>query len=252
MRRKIVFLVFLWISINAVWGLEKRETPQSMKTSVVIPCHVDHFPLLENLLLCLQDQTKPPDEVVISLSEYEQVPAHLLAAFEHRPWPFALKLLKQKGSYPPGKNRNEACSASTGDLLICQDADDIPHPQRIEIIKYLFETYQINHLLHQWIPVSGNFETYHLEDVESQCSYFKYYFHLNEKPNIHNGSASFVRELFDKVHWRPQTTIQEDVLFNHSIYALCTQKAVLMLPLLIYRFELSTFDLNGDKPPRKR
>ena len=240
-------LLFLILFSFSVFSLERRQAPQSMKTSVIIPCHVDHFPLLENLLAAFEMQTRVPDEVVISLSEAGSVPADQIAALEQRQRPFALKLLKQKGKYPPGKNRNEACAASAGDLLICQDADDLPHPQRMEIIQHLFENYQINHLLHQWIPKEGSFIDYKIDDLEGQCTYFKYYFQLNEITHIHNGSASFVRSLFDTIHWKPQTAIQEDVLFNQMIYVLSTNKAVLKLPLLMYRFELSTFDLDGTK-----
>ena len=50
--------------------------------------------------------------------------------------------------------------------------------------------------------------------------------------------------LFEKNHWRPMKGIGEDTLFNRTAYAWCQHKVVLQLPLIRYRGEFSTFDLN--------
>lgn len=128
----------------ALFGLEKRDQPISHKVSVIVPCHSDHFPLLRTLLLQYQGQSVKPDEIVIALSNAGAVDPHQLGFLKKCSWPFELKIIESPHQQEPAVNRNLACRASTGDLIICQDADDLPHRQRVQVIKYLFEHYEID------------------------------------------------------------------------------------------------------------
>lgn len=60
-----------------------------------------------------------------------------------------------------------------------------------------------------------------------------------------------MRYIFTQVHWRPHLSIDEDAIFNHHVYAQFREHYVLPEPLIQYRGELSTFDLNGDKANQK-
>jgi len=82
--------------------------------------------------------------------------------------------------------------------------------------------------------------------VEELVDSFQHYTKI-DIADLHNGSVSFLREVFSKVHWKPIAFISEDVIFNQHAYALCKNKAILKLPLIQYRFELSTFDLEAFK-----
>ena len=238
--KHFLILILCFFSLQAI---EPRREPLNLRTSVVIPCHPDHFVLLEPLLEQYAAQSVRPDEVVISLSEAHKVSS---TALEQRAWPFALRLLKHMQKYPPGKNRNEACAQATGDVIICQDADDWPHLQRVEIIRYLFSHYQIEHLLHQWAPSGSSLGSRNVQEAPAACRTFRIYEQI-DVPEVHNGSVAFLRTLFDKLHWQPLSGIHEDVLFNRSAYVFCAHKAVLVWPLLVYRGEFSTFDLDGTK-----
>ncbi len=237
--------IFLFIAA-ALFGLERREAPLPMRVSIPIPCHYSHFIYLDTLLTAFTTQTVLPDEVVISLSEFQKVDPRALAELEGKQWPFSLVIVKHTKAYPPGRNRNEACARATGDLFICQDADDLPHPQRVEIIKYLFEHYKIEHLLHQWQSSGTVFNQYDAETLAPLCASVRVYDRIPIQ-DIHNGSVSMVRAVFEKVHWMATKEIDEDVRFNRTAYALSTYKAVVPASLLIYRPELSTFDLDGTK-----
>lgn len=251
-RRKTTFWL-LWILRNAkifsiilvcsLYALEPRAQPLNLRTSVVIPCHPDHFVLLEPLLEQYSMQSVLPDEIVVSLSEAHKV---LCTTLEQKTWPFTFRLLKHAQKYPPGKNRNEACANATGELIICQDADDLPHPQRVEIIRYLFSHYQIEHLLHRWAPSGTSVQLHNVQEASAACRTFRIYEQI-DVPEVHNGSVAFLRTLFDKLHWTPLNGIHEDVLFNRIAYVFCAHKAVLAWPLLVYRGEFSTFDLDGSK-----
>ena len=146
MRFFMLAIAFL-VAFSELAGLEERSFSSPMTTSVIIPCHYMHFYLIQDLLTQFERQTAVPDEVVISLarSHYEKLDQAAIAAICGRSWAFTLKVvLAEDAVSSPGKNRNRACECSSGDLLICQDADDIPHPQRIEIIKHLFEHYRVD------------------------------------------------------------------------------------------------------------
>jgi glycosyltransferase involved in cell wall biosynthesis len=243
---KRLFNLFLFLLPLLSFGLEKREKTCSLKTSVIIPCAHSHFPLLEGLLSAYEKQTRLPDEVVVSLSEADSVGPISIAALEQKSLGFALKIIPHEKKLVPGASRNAACHASTGDLIICQDADDLPHPQRVEIIASLFENYFLDHLIHQWIPSSKAFEAISPSCVDDLVYAFQHYAKI-DIPDIHNGSVSFLRDVFAKVHWKPIEFISEDVIFNQHAYAFCKNKAILKLPLIQYRFELSTFDLESYK-----
>ena len=240
-RFLILFLSFFQIGFS----LNRKETLSPVTISVIIPCHPNHFYLLEELLNCYVNSKVIPDEIVISLSEYKKIGQEEIGELENQNWPFRLKILKHLQKYPPGRNRNEACLASSCDVIIAQDADDIPHPQKTEIVKYLFENFEIDHLLHQWVRSDDVFFDYNVEGVEVDCVSFRT-IEAIDVPDIHNGSVVFRRWLFDKVHWKPMNFISEDFIFNRLCYVMCKNKAVLPWPLLKYRVEYSTFDLSGD------
>ncbi len=106
-----------------------------LKTSIIIPCHPRHACHLYDLISLYEEQTVLPDEIVISLSQSNQVSEEIIHNIESTPWAFSVKLLKSDKKLYAGQNRNRACDKAAGDIFICQDADDLPHPQRVEIIQ---------------------------------------------------------------------------------------------------------------------
>lgn len=215
----------------------KRASPQEMTLSVVIPCSGVHFQHLAFLLKEYARQTRLPDEVVIGLSLIETLPKEEIAALETQRWPFRLKLLKHEGKRSAGMNRNVACTRATGDVILCQDADDLPHPQRVEIVKYLFENYEIEHLLHEWIPPEGEFLTYDKEEVLPER--FKKYDEITWE--VHNGNVCLLRSLTKYSHWDDVFFCDHDTHFNRAVYRRCKNTAVIHSKLVMYRRYLSSF-----------
>lgn len=242
--------IFLFaLAISSLFGIERKEhTP--VKLSVIIPCHPEHFPLLDPLFQTFADGTSLPDEIVVSLSLADRIPAAEIAALPEKGWPFPVVIVTTPKHQAPGKNRNSACAASIGDVIVCQDADDLPHPQRIEAVRYLFENFQIDHLLHQWLPSDGTFRPFAIQGLENECRYYRSYMQI-DLDFIHNGSVCFSRAILDKVKWNPILTIDEDSIFNRHASSFFPNHFVLPQPLIRYRGELSTFDLNGNKEAKK-
>jgi hypothetical protein len=103
-----------------------------MRIGVCIPCHVSHIKYLPKCLESIENQTHHPDVVSISISETDTVP-------ELPNYLFEVKLTISNEHQCEGKNRNIAASMIDTEIVTFFDADDIMHPQRLEIIHHAFE-----------------------------------------------------------------------------------------------------------------
>lgn len=238
----LLFIFFAFVGYSKIECIEKRLHCQPMTTSVFIPCYYKHFNLLPDLLGYYLAQTVYPDEIVISLSESDKVDSLALKALKERNWPFTLKIICNVGKCTAGKNRNIACENSIGDLMISQDADDIPHPQRIEIIKYLFENYKIDHLMHSWIKPGSSFPCYETSKIDLLC---KCYNNLDDtfryEEYVHYGNNAYTRAVFEKIKWPEYPEYWADAEFDKMVYQAFKYKVLVKADLVIYRNELSSF-----------
>jgi glycosyltransferase involved in cell wall biosynthesis len=216
-----------------------RKELISLKTSVIIPCVPKHFTHIGPLLQIYAKQTVPPDEIVISLSESDQIASHFISSLETTSWPFSLKIIKSPAKCSAGKNRNIACSYASGNLLLCQDADDLPHPQRVEIVKWLFENYAIDHLMHLFTFSESDFTF--LDKGALKIDLCKTYRQMASIRETTNGNVCFTKNVFEKVQWIDSFKNGEDKQFNARVYALFPHKVVVHAPLLLYRNTLSSF-----------
>jgi hypothetical protein len=240
MKNLITSLLLLFA--NLLIGLEKRDQFQPMKVSIIIPCHSNHFVLLQDLLRRYRIQSVPPDEIVISLSNIGEVDPRHLHILEKTSWPFQLKILKHQYQLEAGINRNLACAASEGDLLICQDADDFPHRQRVQIIKYLFENYKIDFLMHKFVFDEAEFSRCNLQDMAAACDCMR---GIDEQKLIYitQGCPALTRNVFQKVQWEKRNGGPfEDGVFNGKVFSLFENSYLLSIPLLLYRSHLSAWD----------
>lgn len=244
-------LVGCFVNVNChVVSLKNYRIPkQNYKTSIIIPCHYVHFKHLEGLLNSLTKQTVLPDEVIISLSEVHRVDQEQLKRFLGLKYPFSFKVITSTEKQYPGTNRNIAAQYATGQVLICQDADDLPHPQRVEIIKYFFETFDIVHLMHLWVPDNS------IRPIDGDC-----YWGLYKKENIHYqflgdwsalftgaykylhyGNVAIRNDVLEQVIW-PDDKMGEDFVFDQKCYLAFKKTLVINAFLLMYRQHLSSYN----------
>lgn len=251
MSTRKYFLAFLFICTTIYsdkpiypWDfcLKERTQPIDLTTSVIIPCHHSHFKFLFNLLEHLSQQSVTPNEVVISLSEANKVDNNRLEELQNFLWPFALKLICTNNKKKAGINRNIACSKAQGELLLCIDADDIPHEKRVEITKYLFEKYHIDLMLHQHSYSSSEFSTHEisLDNFEfSKLTYLNPFLYIKNVSYYTNGHPSLLKTVFNKVKWTSLARA-EDFEFNLNVCLKFHNLLYLPMVLSLYNEELST------------
>ena len=241
----MIFLRFiaLWIAMAAL-SVDAKQ----LSVSVVIPCVPKHAPYLFNLLSYYAKQTEVPHEVIISLSQYGAIDAGLLDTLTNAEWPFKLILIRNAERTSAGKNRNLGSDAASGDILMFQDADDIPHPQRVEIVKYFFEKYDICHLMHFYVSAKSI-----LHDAKPPHEFIWYdktkivtrvharYEESSPHLPFHNGQPCILRSLSKLIKWPDQWSVGEDVMYSQNVYrAFPAQTMIVTAHLVLYRCELSS------------
>ena len=239
LRLFIILQLFLPTTIFSSDFIDKvpqRSRIIPMKTSVIVPCCGKHFHHLFPLLVEYTKQTCFPDEMVISLSDCHMLRKNDIDMLEKQPWPFRIKIIQHERKKTAAENRNIGCEYASGDVILCQDADDLPHPQRVEIVKFLFEKYQIDHLMHFFADPGSTFVNYKkdtLQLIKYKCAHM-----ATRLPYVHNGNICLSKTLANKVKWPLMDA--EDMLFNISVYSQFATTAVLQVPLIIYRNYLSS------------
>lgn len=220
-------------------GTAKRK----LRASVIVPCIARHLEHVPTLLKRIAAQSRKPEQLVISISECAGVPRQLQILFAQQPFEVVVKTNPNVAF--AGANRNAAGDASNGDVLIYQDADDLPHPQRIETIMWAFESQPIDHLMHQYAhedhPSHASVRTQWkgvftkdttLSALQKQPSY--------GMGGLHNGQIATTRSLFSKLRWSPTLRRGQDVDYNKKSYRVTKQTYVLKLPLIWYQQRLTS------------
>ena len=207
--------------------LDKRDHRPPLSVSVVVPCAHAHVQHLVGLVGVLQAQTRKPDQIVFAISG-------CLASALPR---LEAEIIHSPERQTAGSNRNRGSAAARGDVVIYQDADDLPHPQRVEIIAALFEKYQIDHLMHRYTRSEARPEEFSVKEASKRTTY---------RPTlgtsaVTNGNPAVARSLLGAVRWPEYANIGEDLEFNARAYVYTKRTAVVELPLLMYRQDLSSF-----------
>jgi len=219
----------------------------SLSISVLIPCVSYHAKLLDNLLHILKYQTVAPKEIIISLSSISKLSEERLNSIrelEKREYPFALKILYHHEDLWASGNKNRAAAVATGDILVVQDADDIPHIQRIEVIKYFFEQHKdMIHLCHGYFLRHNmtviKHNVYKLLPFNNKVNVksIRYIYCTTENRRtirVTNGEMAVRREVWQKHKWNETRRTGEDTNFNRFIERKYNKTIYLNFALIIY------------------
>lgn len=221
MQYRSGFLLCMMFFCQAVTVRAVADSNPNLKTSIIIPCCATHAEHLYALVRMYEQQTELPDEIVISLSESHKVPQDIIDALRNETWRFPVKLLLSQEKLFAGHNRNIACENASGDIFICQDADDLVHPQRVEIIKYFFKKYKVKHLMHRFVVLKRDEASslYSYKDLrEIEFDFPKTFAETYVREGITNGNVAIAKTVFNKIKW-PSTPRGQDTEFNKEVYA---------------------------------
>lgn len=204
-----------------------------MKIGVAIPAYVGHIELLFNLFDSIQNQTILPDKVVVSCSSTKVSDFELdLYSEKMKHYTFLLELITTEEKKSAAQNRNIAASKlSDMDYITFIDADDIMHPQRIEILLRVFQEDDSDIILHNYYNSeildnmvkkieTSNVRQNSLKQCHSGCITHKIYHNTNDK--IHHGHVSVKQCVFNQVQFpeEPQFYTKEDCVFCYRVFSI--------------------------------
>jgi glycosyltransferase involved in cell wall biosynthesis len=200
-----------------------------MKIGVAVPCYYGHIPHLMYLLDSIESQTSRPDKVVVSCSSTSEL-------FETKQYSFPLEIVITEHHKNAAQNRNIAASKlSDMDYITFMDADDLMHPQRIEILLKTFRETECDIILHNyWLNHS---QLDHIEDIDirinelTQC-YTGCIRHIDfnkyQSQMIHHSQSSIKKCIFDIVKYPEEKEFarREDCIFCHRVFSIPNIKNV--------------------------
>lgn len=110
--------------------------------TLAITCYDQDYILLDNLLNLISKQTVKPDKIIISSSGLFNVDILNIN--------IPTILINYTQRHNQAVARNKAITLCDTDLLMFFDVDDVPHPQKIEITKKIFQNNSLDALVHNY------------------------------------------------------------------------------------------------------
>ena len=124
-----------------------------MKITLCIPCVDKHIPLLINLLKTIPKFSRKPDNIMIGLSpkfnsiDLNNEKEKLFSLFPDLP----LTIIVQNKKTHAAEHLNNMGKLINEGFIVRADADDVIHPQKLEVIEKILEKYPDTKLiLHRW------------------------------------------------------------------------------------------------------
>jgi glycosyltransferase involved in cell wall biosynthesis len=196
----------------------------SLTIGVVIPCYKPHIVFLKRLFDSIENQTKKPDMVIVSCSSSEQsdIP------YKQEDYSFPFKIYTHKEKKLTAQNKNFGAKKISTDIISFFDADDIMHPQRLEIIYNSFIKYTTLRLLIHNFRINStdfNYPEYDINNINLEfdpfyvCRWGSVQLKENSHRNIHNGHISIRNETFKEQEFSESdnTVGYEDTLYNRIL-----------------------------------
>jgi len=189
---------------------------------------------------------------------------------------FDLNIIRHDKIMIQGPNRNSASLAATGDVIVSNDADDIPHPERLEFIEWAFYDHEIVMLNHRcqkdkkFKPLREmekirNFRgdavfNHHFPGLDIPSNEERYQsLAMGSRPNpsyygftapyggtlvshCHAGCPSFRKDVFWKMKWREVEEIAWDYDFCLDVLYCFNKSMITDAPLMWYNLLSSRRD----------
>jgi GT2 family glycosyltransferase len=197
-----------------------------MKIGVAIPCYNGHINQLYVLLDSIEKQTILPDKVVVSTSSTKEFKNNNIYSF-----PLEIIVVEEKNN--AAKNRNRAASFLTDmDFISFIDADDVMHPQRIEMLLKVFKEHDSDIILHNYFdnnsPTNDIFKNVECKEIVVRINSLRQHWsgcieHCNYfDEGIHHGHVSVKKDIFAKIKFPEESEFltREDCVFCYRVFSL--------------------------------
>jgi len=202
-----------------------------MKIGVAIPCYHGHIENLFYLLDSIQSQTVLPDKVVVSCSSTKLVE-------NKNVYTFSLDIIICEEKKNAAQNRNIAASKLLDmDYITFIDADDVMHPERIEILLDVIKKHGSDIILHNFYDETeyndNIFDKIQMKNVRTNLliqSWTGCITHVNGYNNsidkIHHSQVTVKKNIFEKVKFPEQEEFhkKEDCIFCYKVFSLINIK----------------------------
>jgi hypothetical protein len=223
------------------------------KITLIIPCFYMHFKYIEELLKIYEKQTLLVDEVVIPIAESNQLDKTLIDNLKKQEFKFPVNIIEIPKPSLAGNTRHIGLRRASHEIIIFQDADDIPHDQRVEMIKYFFDKYpEIVHICHKWSkrPATFNKTRYNIEkDIEVVIPKNNIFMSTYRQiEHIANGNIAIRKRIYKNVGWYERMHRKQDIQTNINIYNKYRKTLFIRAEIYLYRCENSSCKIN--KPVR--
>lgn len=217
-----------------------------MKIGLAIPSSFIHLQKVIQLLESLEQQTRKPDEVVVSMSSSPE-------GFQTdlNPFSFPVKFVTTSAKKTAGQNRNIAASHLTTEIISFFDADDVMHPQRFQALEEAF-TKGADIVLHNYhkfdIPVYKSFEFYTQFDMTanklvrapSLCAKMS----TDWRIPLHQSQVTVRRWVLDKEKFIEDPRPGTDALFCGAVCALPNITSQYIANPLSHYYPSRTYGIN--------
>ena len=180
----------------------------SKTISLCITCYDGDYHLLDTLLNECKKQTTPPNEIIISSSGLKDESLLGINTIKIQGEDVPVISVNFLERHSEGKARNEGGAKSKMDIIQFFDVDDVPHPQRIEITKRVFDGGECDALVHSYQTNNKKFDRLSFETSKVfECWWNPDnglgggQLRANEECNIAHGPITIKKEISESIKY---------------------------------------------------
>jgi glycosyltransferase involved in cell wall biosynthesis len=219
-----------------------------MKIGVAIPCYYGHIDQLFFLLDSIEKQTILPDKVSVSCSSSQ--------TFENKKtFSFPLEIIVTEEKQNAARNRNVAAAKLQDmDYITFIDADDIMHPQRMEILLQVLKKEDSDIILHNFYDESeynaSIFDKFHNISIRTDTLVKSWSGCITQVngyndsiDKIHHSQVTVKKNIFEQVKFPEEVEFntREDCVFCYRVFSLPNVKNAYIQNKLSYYKPSKTF-----------
>lgn len=212
--------------------------------TLCITCYDADYHLLPDLLKRLEKQTAAPTDILIAASNllidrFDNIPKSL--QIDKKNIPINI-VSNQYCRLLPGGIRNVGAECSISSHIMFFDIDDVPHNQMIQIVTAIFNKYNCDAVLHNYVygfdyvdQVENNYSinTITAETIvekDRSCTNLI----CNNDP-IHHGHITIKRDIVNRIKYNEGRSLGEDGEFCQAVFDKGYTIKYYKNPLVFYR-----------------